>query len=101
VGWAGVYVYPSTERAEDVLLGVYHPDEFHAGPMWYQLISDAQLQRLGAPPPGLAQMPNGRLELTVGDPEQWVPGHPENAAVHARARQFLPSDPDPGAMRLR
>jgi hypothetical protein len=93
--WAGIEVYPSTDHAEDVLLGVYHSDELHAGPRWYHLLSDAQLRRLSAPPPGAAELPNGRLELTTGEPEQWLPGHPDNAAVRTRASKLL--SPDPGS----
>jgi hypothetical protein len=107
--WAGVDVYPSTERAHyipgdgDVLgnIRVYHRDELHVGPMWYQVISDAELRRLGAPPPGAAELADGRFELTAGEPEQWVPGHPDNAAVRARAGKLLPRQPDPGPTRPR
>lgn len=105
--WAGVDVYPSTEREHyvpgdgDVLgnIRAYHQDEFHVGPMWYQVISHAQLQRLGAPPPGTAELADGRFELTVGEPEQWVPGHRDNGAIRARAGQLLPRESDPGALR--
>jgi hypothetical protein len=104
--WAGVDVYPSTECAQsggkkDVLdnAGVYYRDEFHADPMWYQVLSHAQLQRLGAPPPGAAGLADSRFELTTGEPEQWVPGHPDNAAIRARASKLLATDTDPGALR--
>jgi hypothetical protein len=105
--WAGVDVYPGNEREHyipgdgDVLgnIRACYRDELHAGPMWYQVISPAQLQRLGAPPPGAAELAGGRFELTAGEPEQWVPGHPDNAAIRARAAQLLRRDTDPGALR--
>jgi hypothetical protein len=105
--WAGVDVYPNPERDRyipgdgDVLDNVwaYYRDEFHVGPMWYQVISHAQLHRLGAPPPGAAGLADDRFELTTGEPEQWVPGHPDNAAIRARAGRLLPGDADPGALR--
>jgi hypothetical protein len=37
------------------------------------------------PVPGLA--PGD--QLTVGDPEQWIPGHPDQEAVRDRARRLL------------
>lgn len=101
VGWAGVKVYPATESGQDVLLGTYHRDELHVGLMWYQLISQAQIERLGAPPPGAAELPDGRFEVTVGEPGQWVPGHPDNSAVRDRAAQLFPAPPSSGPPRLR
>jgi len=40
--------------------------------------------RLGSP------VVPGRFELTIGEPEQWVPGHWDHKAVRARARHILP-----------
>jgi hypothetical protein len=65
------------------------PDESEAGPMWYQVLSGTQLARLGGPPPGAAELAGGRFELTIGEPEQWVPGHRDHDAIRARARYLL------------
>jgi hypothetical protein len=46
-------------------------DEFGAGPMWYQVLSPAQLERLRGLPPGTVELASGRFELTIGEPEQW------------------------------
>jgi hypothetical protein len=62
-------------------------DFFH--PAWYQILSPERLRRLGGPPPGAAELPGGRVELTVGEPEQWLPGHPDYQAVRDRAAQLL------------
>jgi hypothetical protein len=68
--------------------------EFRPGqdqiPMWYQVLSQAQLERLRGLPPGAAELASGRFELTIGEPEQWVPGHRDHKAVRARARHILP-----------
>jgi hypothetical protein len=91
VGWAGV-----TARANPSSPARLHlpdltvRDEFGAGPMWYQLLSPAQLERLRGLPPGAVELPSGRFELTIGEPEQWVPGHRDHDAVRARARHILP-----------
>jgi len=65
-------------------------DEFGAGPMWYQVLSRAQLERLRGLPPGAVELASGRFELTIGEPEQWVSGHRDHKAVRARARHILP-----------
>jgi hypothetical protein len=91
VGWAGV-----TSRASPRAPAHLHlpdptvRDEFGAGPMWYQPLSPAQLERLRGLPPGAVELPSGRFELTIGEPEQWVPGHRDHDAVRARARHILP-----------
>ena len=41
-------------------------------------------------PPGAAGLASDRFELTIGEPEQWVPGHPDHKAIRARARHILP-----------
>jgi hypothetical protein len=91
VGWAGVTAYrnpsPSSRLAAPDLAV---RDEFGAGPMWYQVLSPAQLERLRALPPGAVELASGRFELTIGEPEQWVPGHRDHDAVRARARYILP-----------
>jgi hypothetical protein len=40
---------------------------------------------------GFGGLPSGRFELTIGEPEQWVPGHRDHDAIRARARHILPS----------
>jgi hypothetical protein len=91
VGWAGVTAHrnpsPSFRLAPPDLAV---RDEFGAGPMWYQVLSQAQLERLRALPPGAVELASGRFELTIGEPEQWVPGHRDHGAVRARARHSLP-----------
>jgi hypothetical protein len=59
------------------------------GPLWYQLLADQHVAELGGPPEGAVELPGGRTELTVGEPEQWVPGHPDRDAVMGRARRLI------------
>src|SRR5947208_760682 len=59
---------PPGDRLADVLV----PDG-----MWYQILSAGHLARLGGPPPEAHPLPDGRIELTVGTAEQWLPGHPD------------------------
>jgi hypothetical protein len=51
---------------------------------------DTATQWLRGLPPGAAELASGRFELTIGEPEQWVPGHRDHKAVRARARHILP-----------
>jgi hypothetical protein len=91
VGWAGVTSHAAMPHTQNVYrLGRAMLDEFGAGPMWYQVLSRAQLDRLRGLPPGAVELASGRFELTIGEPEQWVPGHPDHKAVRARARHILP-----------
>jgi hypothetical protein len=102
--WAGVTVSPD---ARDTLSAVWNDREPPAGPginrppgdrladvlvpdgMWYQILSPGHIARLSGPPPEAATLPDGRVELTIGAPEQWLPGHPDRPAVVARARELL------------
>jgi len=68
------------ELASDVLA----PDA-----MWYQVLSAGHLERLGGPPQRAVPLRNGAYELTVGEPEQWLPGHPDRPAVRDRGRELL------------
>ena len=91
LGWAGV----TSHRNPSPTARLHLPDltvrtEFDAGPMWFQVLSVAQLERLGGPPPGAVGLPGGRYELTVGEPEQWIPGHSDHDAIRAEARRLLP-----------
>jgi hypothetical protein len=64
-------------------------DEPDPCPLWFQLLTPEQIRHLGGPPEGSRLLPDGRVELTIGDPEQWVPGHPDQQTVRHRARQLL------------
>jgi len=72
--------YPAVELVTDLLV----PDV-----MWYTMLSSGHLQRLGGPPDGAVELPGGRVELTIGDPEQWIPGHPDLVTVRARGASLL------------
>jgi hypothetical protein len=71
---------PDVEHLADVLV----PDA-----MWYQILSAGHLDRLGGRPVGAAPLTAGTVELTIGEPEQWTPGHPDGDAVRARGRELL------------
>jgi hypothetical protein len=91
VGWAGVTA--QANPSPPFRLHLPNPaveSEFDVGPMWYQVLSQAQLERLRALPPGAVELASGRFELTIGEPEQWVPGHRDHDAIRARARHILP-----------
>jgi hypothetical protein len=84
--WAGVtaqpggrFVFAANPAARDYRM---------AGPVWYQLLSADQLARMGGRPAGAAELPGGRAELTIGEPEQWRPGHPDRAALESEARRI-------------
>ncbi|MFC0028706.1 hypothetical protein ACFFMM_04110 [Micromonospora chaiyaphumensis] len=100
--WAGVAAEPDARRLLDhgwaarAEPGQAQPpdvamlaDLLVPEPMWYQVLSAGHLERLGGPPPGALPLPGGRVELTVGGPEQWLPGHPDATAVRRRARDLL------------
>jgi hypothetical protein len=84
---ASVTVQPGDENL--YLSGLTNGSEDFFHPAWYQIRSPERLRRIGGPPPGAAELPGGRVELTVGEPEQWLPGHPEHDAVRQRAGQLL------------
>ncbi|MFC3504641.1 hypothetical protein ACFOOK_27250 [Micromonospora krabiensis] len=71
---------PGVELLADVLV----PDA-----MWCQILSAGHLARLGGLPPGAMPLPHGRAELTIGEAEQWLPGHPDAPAVRAQGRALL------------
>ncbi|MBK0866943.1 MAG: hypothetical protein IJH84_25565 [Saccharopolyspora sp.] len=78
----------------DRLFPYAHPHQASAKvrptrPLWYQLLSEELLAALGGPPEGSRMLPDGRVELTIGEPEQWLPGHPDGAAMLRRARELL------------
>jgi hypothetical protein len=70
--WAGVSAAGRTPRP---LIGQATVRSYQMlGPVWYQLLSADQLRRPGPIQPGAIELPGGRVELTVGEPEQWLPG---------------------------
>nr|BFE74119.1 hypothetical protein GCM10020092_074200 [Actinoplanes digitatis] len=71
---------PSAEWLADALV----PDA-----MWFQVLSPGHINRLGEPPEGAEDLGEGRHGLTIGDPEQWLPTHPDSPTVRARARALL------------
>ena len=86
LAWAGVtaqpggrFVFTADPAARDYRM---------VGPVWYQVLSADQLARLGDRPAGAAELPGGRVEVTIGEPEQWLPGHPDRAAVENEARRL-------------
>lgn len=84
--WAGV---TAQADARWTVMGNAADDEESFEPMWYQLLSTDRVRRLGGPPPGAVELADGRVELTVGEPEQWIPGHPGRDTVLASARHAL------------
>jgi hypothetical protein len=79
------YAQPVSGRPEvDLLADVLIPDV-----MWCQILSTGHLERLKRLPDGAVPAADGRAELTVGEPEQWLPGHPDGDAVRARGRELL------------
>jgi hypothetical protein len=71
---------PGVKQLADILV----PDA-----MWCQILSPGHLDRLGGVPPGAVEVAADRFELTIGEPEQWLPEHPDRAAVQARGRELL------------
>jgi hypothetical protein len=84
--WAGV---TTDLNVYETLMQAHARDELGLEPMWYQILSQEQLARLGGPPPGSVMLPGGRVELTVGEPEQWLPRHPDRLAIGSQAARLL------------
>ncbi|MGC5020335.1 hypothetical protein [Micromonospora sp. DT47] len=57
--------------------------------MWYQVLSPGHLDRLGGPPPGAVPLTADRFEVTIGEPEQWLPDHADRYRVIERGRELL------------
>jgi hypothetical protein len=70
--WAGVTAEPASFYF--AMPDLTRQDYPAIGPVWYQLLSRDQLQQLGQPPAGAVELPSGRMELTMGEPEEWMPG---------------------------
>lgn len=73
-----------TRRDVELTTDVLVPDG-----MWFQVLSAGHLERLGGIPDGASTLLGGRVEVTVGEPEQWLPGHPDRPVVQERARALL------------
>ena len=84
---ASVTAAPDDRSLRHTGLANWSEDFHHLA--WYQILSPERLRRLGGPPPGAAELPGGRVELTVGEPEQWLAGHPDHEVVRDRAAQLL------------
>lgn len=54
----------------------------------WQVIGPGHLQRLGSPPEGAVSIGNGKFELSVGEPEDWL-RMPGAKGVRQRARELL------------
>lgn len=99
--WAGVDVEPDTHQVlrHDWVprtdRGPLRPevaplaDLLVPDAMWHQLLSPGHLDRLGGLPDGAVMVPGGRAELTIGEPEQWLPNHRDAIAVRERGRELL------------
>lgn len=97
--WAGVCAEPDAhaitgttwnDRSGSKLVDPYYGiDTLVPDGLWYQVLSEGHLARLGGAPEGSVPLGDGVVELTVGEPEQWVPGHPDLEGVRARARELL------------
>ncbi|KUL41260.1 hypothetical protein [Actinoplanes awajinensis] len=110
LAWAGVEAAPTARDALSTHWegrrpgGEHVPDLIVPAAMWFQVLSPGHLARLGGPPPGAEPLGAGRVGLTVGEPEQWLPGHPDEAGVRARAGQLLAAclvDEDTGLRLMR
>jgi hypothetical protein len=84
---ASVTIQPDSQNLYGASLDNWSEDFFHLA--WYQILSPERLRRIGGLPPGAAELPGGRVELTVGEPGQWLPGHPDHDAIRQRAAQLL------------
>jgi hypothetical protein len=95
LAWAGVDVTPDAGGALSAQWTGRRPGGEHVADlivpdaMWFQVLSAGHQARLGGPPAGALPLLGGRIEVTVGEPEQWLPGHPDGPAVRARARELL------------
>jgi hypothetical protein len=88
VGWGGVDVRDEASYLTGIPDSTV-TDEDMLPPMWYQVLSADRVYRLGGRPPGGIGIGDGRVELTIGQPEQWVPGHPDSTVIRAHARDLL------------
>lgn len=93
LAWAGATAEPARSYSSTIDFTAVHPlqdDDYpDSGRVWYQLLSPDQLRRLGQPPAGAVELPGGRMELTIGEPEEWIPGKRGRRKAEARARRLL------------
>lgn len=90
IGWAGVTGHVSSTFP--VWLppsGPGTPEDTQPGPLWYQVLPAADLARAGRRIPDAADLPGGRVEITIGEPIQWLPGHPDHDRIRAHARDLF------------
>lgn len=86
LAWAGVTAQTDNRYLLTATLSRTTPVP---GTLWYQLLSAHQLRGPGGSPEGAVELSGGKAELTVGEPEQWVPGHPDRNAVMTQARRLI------------
>jgi hypothetical protein len=71
-------------------LASYTPEDFVCGPAWFHLLGPAQVERLPRQTAALlVPVAPDRWTLTVGQPEQWLGGSADVAAVAAEAAAAL------------
>jgi hypothetical protein len=85
--WAGVTAEPASFYF--TMPDLTRQDYPAIGPVWYQLLSRDQLQQLGQPPADAVELPGGRVELTIGEPEEWIPGKRSRRKAETWARRLL------------
>lgn len=85
--WAGVTAEPASFYF--TMPDLTRQDYPAIGPVWYQLLSRDQLQQLGQPPADAVELTGGRMELTIGEPEEWIPGKRSRRKAETRARHLL------------
>jgi hypothetical protein len=95
--WAGIML-DYTARTGHLLVSPHQrigPDHPTVS-LWYQLLSPAQLDWLGGMPVGAIPHHDGGAELTIGEPEDWIPGTAGHRAVTRRAQELLTPPRRPG-----
>lgn len=55
----------------------------------WQVLTPKHLARLGKLPLGSQQLGGDRLEVSIGEPRDWLPGKPENVEVRSTGRKEL------------
>lgn len=87
LAWAGVTAEPASFYF--TMPDLTRQDYPAIGPVWYQLLSRDQLRQLGQPPAGAVELLGGRVELTIGEPEEWIPGKRSRGKAETVARRLL------------
>lgn len=101
LAWAGVTALPD---ARSMLTGSSYRNPERDAPadqveriadtvvpdgLWYQVLTAGHLDRFGGLPPGAVPIGESAAELTIGEPEQWLPGNPARRHVQREARNLL------------